>query len=120
MIGLKILHYSRDAFKIMSKPFDSFVKNRVMRKKLQRIALWDRVFNICQTFDSDQLLVTLGLFACVSADPGSAPSAGSLAIVGKDRASSGHEVLSGEAVQLLGKPTKHLLLRPATSQKCVD
>lgn len=34
-----IFHYSRDAFKIISKPFDSFVKNRVMRKKLERIAL---------------------------------------------------------------------------------
>lgn len=36
MIVLNIFHYSRDAFKIISKPFDSFVKNRVMREKLQR------------------------------------------------------------------------------------
>lgn len=103
--------------------FGSFVKNRVMRRKKnfrKENCTWDRLFDICQTFDSDQLLVTLGLFACVSADPGSAPPAGSLAIMGKDGASSGHEVLSGEAVQLLGKPTKHLLLRPAASQKCVD
>lgn len=57
---------------------------------------------------------------CVSSDPGTTSPAGSLALMGKDGALPGHEVPGGEAVQLLGKPTKHLLLRPATSQRCVD
>lgn len=56
----------------------------------------------------------------MSSDPGTASPAGSPALVGQDGAFSGHEVPGGEAVQLLGKPTKHLLVRPAASQRCVD
>ena len=56
----------------------------------------------------------------VFSDPGSTSAAGSLALMGEDRALSGHEVPGGEVVQLLGQPFKHLLLRPATSQRYVD
>lgn len=56
----------------------------------------------------------------MSSDPGTASPAGSPALVGQDGAFSGHEVPGGEAFQLLGKPTKHLLVRPAASQRCVD
>lgn len=57
----------------------------------------------------------LNISPCVFSDPGTASLAGSLALMGQDGALSGHEVLGGEVVQLLRKPFKHLLLRPATS-----
>lgn len=61
----------------------------------------------------------LNISPFVFSDPGTASLAGSLALMGQDGALSGHEVLGGEVVQLLRKPFKHLLLRPATSQRCV-
>lgn len=60
------------------------------------------------------------LVHCVFSDPCTTSPAGSLALVGQDRALSGHEVPGGKVVQLLGKPTKHLLLRPTTSQRYGD
>lgn len=50
-------------------------------------------------------------------DPGTTAPAGSPAFMGQDGALSGHEVLGGKIVQLLGKLTEHLLVRPATSQR---
>lgn len=53
----------------------------------------------------------------MSPDPGPAAPPGSPALMGQDGALSGHEVLGGEAVQLLGKSAEHLLIRPAPSQR---
>lgn len=57
---------------------------------------------------------------CVFPDPGTASPAGSVAVMGQDGILSRHEVPGGEVVQLLGKPSKHLLLRPAAPQRYVD
>lgn len=54
----------------------------------------------------------------MSPDPGTASPAGSPALMGQDRTLSGHEVPGGKVVQLLGKSAEHLLIRPATSQRC--
>lgn len=55
---------------------------------------------------------------CVFPDPGTASPAGSPAFMGQDWALSGHEVPGGEAVQFLGKPAQHLLIRSASSPRC--
>lgn len=56
----------------------------------------------------------------VPPDPCTTSPAGSLTLMGQDGAFSGYEVPGGEVVQLLGKPAKHLLLGPASPQRCVD
>ena len=56
--------------------------------------------------------------SCISPDPGTTSPAGSPAFMGQDGALSGHEVPGGEVVHILGNFTEHLLIRPATSQRC--